>query len=411
MEKGIALIEELRNPEEVYTKSILQNNLFPFLRHAGPAIGFLLFLFPEYEEETVTLIKDLMDDIDRNFRKVEDDLREILNELQWSTCQEKLFNYEQNIGVMMTKHAQIIELSAVTANDFNAPVQDAITAFYSAYDNTYKNSGELLADLFEDSVTGIDCLNRLKQYVNGGRCRLQRILNGILELLVEAAFIELTRYQMKNFTDTFIQAEAMNWNETIQTLAQTFQLADDELKREWCQNVENDVVRLSAANPPSTNTFQSFANTVYYTLASKYCWRHFMVVVTEIPSSRYNVAAYTTCGIKLTLDHRVVIVGSVPSNHQYKVNNTAAMSALENTETKDNSYQYPGEFGASSPSVRPATEIYDDMEVKSIVRNRGAIKCYNSDERPAFKSHADRFISYIKTYSNSDFFHFFYAFG
>ena len=89
LEQGLAtgtdLAEVIAETDILKTVSAISGKLLPFLKVIGPSMSLVLAFIPS-EPQTVTLLKQLMNDIEAQFTKVTKKLDTILNEMQWDDC-------------------------------------------------------------------------------------------------------------------------------------------------------------------------------------------------------------------------------------------------------------------------------------------------------------------------------------
>ena len=140
-------------------------------------------------------MKEMMNKIDYLFNRLNSSFNDIVRLINWNVVRIDFGQLEQKILAMSEKYANLYKVPPAAATDWKI-------IFVDAYESDYQNTGY---QLYQAIITPIGVFhemfgNFVMRSTHNDRKGTQIIILGTLQLLLQAAKVELAYLRAKNFT-------------------------------------------------------------------------------------------------------------------------------------------------------------------------------------------------------------------
>ncbi|KAK3102247.1 hypothetical protein FSP39_009878 [Pinctada imbricata] len=133
-----------------------------------------------------------------------------------------------------------------------------------------------------------------KAYTNNNRRKVQKIMKGILNLILQGVKVELTYLSLNNMTLDYKIRKRL-WDKKIRQVIDHMQKFDEQMEKDWFSSLSKDVKKTLADKTGKSN--DEFADALYSEISDKYDWREFHVIAyDEIAKDGYKKHYLKRCG-------------------------------------------------------------------------------------------------------------------
>ena len=287
-----------------------------YLEVVGPFIDIVFGFIKGPDSMEVAFMKEMMKQIDARFDQMDSRFNDIERLIDWSVVQVNFGQVEQKILAMSEEYEHIYEVPPeATAN--------RKTIFLDAYDSDYQNSGyKLYHAIVEPSGKFQEKLGvSVMRFTENDRKRTQIFLLGTLQLLLQAAKIEIVYLQAKQFTHN-AEFRKNEWETRLEEVKNEFETIDGEIVKMYHSQSGKDIDKYAADNSRMSN--KDFANGLKNMLKDKYYWRIWLVVIYNPISGSDNHYVRKHGGFeKYRRNGRNIVVASKDSGSPRMSSNTA----------------------------------------------------------------------------------------
>ena len=329
-----------------------------YLGVLGPFIGLVLSFVPASDSAELHYMKNMMKEIDTRFDRLDSRFDDIERKIEWTAKEVTFVQIEQKILAMAQEYEHVYEVPP-------EGTADQKTLFVQAYKNNYDSSGFNLYQASVGSGTFLENLGvSIMRYTDNDREQTNIFLIGTMQLLLQAAKIEIAYYQAQDLT---VQAEHMTsqWEERILEVKNKFDEIDREVTRNYHDQSSDDIDKYAAQNSGISN--EDFSLGLYDMLAEKYYWRDWFVVIYDPIWGWDKHAVFTRGGhIKFRNNGRNIVISSTDRNSP-KLDLNAAQRSLEACNNNPRCIFYDEiDFQCMARNQYYYSVCYDDREAKDI---------------------------------------------
>ena len=203
-------------------------------------------------------------------------------------------------------------------NSDNATMRARKHLFLSAY-NTVNNEPtmSLYRYVMEKGAISDNIPKVAMAYTHNHRRKVQDLLKGVLNLILQGAKIHLAYLKLKGFNYTYEQEER-KWATRIKAVAKHIIDVDSEVKSKWKSQIENETLAIVRSQKGNDKT--TVADAVYSHLSDKYDWRIWLVVIynaTKGPDKQW----VQVCGgfYKFGFYGKNIVVASIDTNSTHPI--------------------------------------------------------------------------------------------
>ena len=310
LEVGATLGEVLSEAEFDYEK--LKNiikNLGSFFKVLGPAVSIVMGFF-EGDSKELTAIKALSAETERRFDDIDNKLEHIQSVMEWNNCEDKFLGLESKIRLLSMRKKNIDKAE-------DQKKLSRMNIFLQAYDSYNEAGYSLYRLLGKDNALGKVCGKDLLTHTENDVRRTTIVLNGMLQLLMKAAEIEVAYWTLRNDS---IAAEDLgeSWAEIMPEMLDVSYEYIKLAKATWYEQVGKDINNVMHAHS-SEKDKSKLATALYNVINDKYYWRHWFVYVAPFVSIGKSFHVNHCGGYhKVKLNGFDVVVASVPKEQKYQ---------------------------------------------------------------------------------------------
>lgn len=322
LETGAGIAEFLSEGDFVKSLANIGKSIGPFLGALGPFMGLVLSFIPESESAELQYMKKMMKEIDNRFDRFDSRFNDVERLIDWTKVQVNFGQIEQKIMAMAKECEELYKVPpAARANRKDI--------FVDTYDSDYMNSGiKLYQALVEPGGTFQENLGvSVMRYTKNDRKKTQIFLLGTMQLLLQAAKIEISYLQARNFIHN-VEYTKQEWEKRIVEVKNIFSDIDLKLVRNYHVQSGADIDEYATHNLKMIN--KEFSSGLHKMLAAKYYWRDWFVVIYEPTKGNIwdNHCVNSGGHIKLGQDGRSIVTASVDKKSA-KIDKRAAQKKLE----------------------------------------------------------------------------------
>ena len=235
-------------------------SLTSFLGAIGPFVGHALSLFsgpsPEFQ-----LIRRLFRVVEIRFDQVDVQFAALRRQVAFVATQVHFTDLESNINAV---HSEFTTLSKVTnSREYSSEKQEFIRIFDRTYEasgiklfNLIMHGGGLTGGLFEAFMT----------YSTNDRKQTQSFMIGTLNLLMRAAALEMTYFQLKNKS---LDIKHRIWISHFTSLKNKMTAIDNDVKAHYHTQMVTDVNTFGTLHPKGSLSNSDFSSQLYNKLTTK----------------------------------------------------------------------------------------------------------------------------------------------
>ena len=297
-----------------------------YLGVVGPFVDIVLGFIKGPDSAELAFMKEMMTQIDARFDQMDSRFNDIERLIDWSVVQVNFGQIEQKILAMSEEYEHIYEVPPeATAN--------RKTIFLDAYDSDYQNSGyKLYHAIVEPSGKFQEKLGvSVMRFTENDRKRTQVFLLGTMQLLLQAAKIEIVYLQAKQFTHN-AEFTKNEWETRLERVKNEFETIDEAVVNLYLSQSGKDIDKYATDNSRMSNT--DFANGLKNMLKDKYYWRNWLVVIYNPISGSDNHHVRQHGGhLKFRQNGRNIVVASKDKSSP-RMSSSTAQSAVANTPPK-----------------------------------------------------------------------------
>ncbi|XP_033110182.1 uncharacterized protein LOC117111379 [Anneissia japonica] len=273
IEAGNAIVEVFadENLSKTFGKiGQIASNIGPFLGAIGPAVALISIFLPSSPSPELQYMKKKFTEMDQKFDKVFTKFNEVKNLIQETSLKAQYGEYERTISALSYRLEQF--LSAPTE-----AVQGQKATFISAYESTYGSATyKLWRGMMEQTGLSDNIPEIAMKYTDNHRRRVQRIMKGVMNLILQGLKVHLSYLKAKGRDATY-EDEKKTWEENIKKLINHMKRVDKKVTIAWPEQVKADLNDKLALLKGQSN--RNFANKFYAFLTEKYYWRDWLIVV------------------------------------------------------------------------------------------------------------------------------------
>ena len=309
--KAIANLMSSGNFKESMKK--IGTSIGKYLGVLSPFIG--LVLASESVSSEIRYMKNMMREIDTRFDQLNSRVDEIERKIEWTAKEVTFVQIEVKILAMVMQYELIFDVpSEATA--------DQKTRFVQEYNNNYENSGYFLYLATVGNTTFLKDLGvSVMRYTENDRKKTDTLLLGTMQLLLQAAKMEIAYLQVKN-SAVLAEHLASVWEERIMEVKDKFNEIDSEVKSKYHEQSSVDIDEYAEDNEKMSN--KDFAHGLKNMLKDKYYWRIWLVIIYNPISGSQNHFIFRHGGHgKFRQNGRNIVVASKDKNSPRMSSNTA----------------------------------------------------------------------------------------
>ena len=323
LDTGEAIANVLSSGDFKESMKKIGTSVGQYLGVLGPFMGLVLSFVPASESAELKYMKDMMDNIDTRFDRLDSRFNDIERKIEWTATEVTFGQLELNILSL----AKTYELLYGTSPEGKAFMK---AEFVRKYENNYDNSGEKLYTASVSSGTivenlGVSAMRKTKN----DRKETNIFLLGIMQLLLQAAKLDISYFQAKNSSDVEVEVEHTTsvWEERILEVKDKFEEIDHVVASNYHNQSGKDIDEYAAYNDEISN--EDFSSRLYDMLVAKYYWRDWFVVIYDPIQGLDKHAVFFSGGhTKFQRNERNIVISSTDRNSP-KLDLNAAQRSLE----------------------------------------------------------------------------------
>ncbi|ESO85275.1 hypothetical protein LOTGIDRAFT_235791 [Lottia gigantea] len=329
IQHGLSLAKEIgdfvvaKNFTNVIGK--LATAVTPYLGIIGPCVSFIMGFVAKTETAELKAIKDLSTKVDNRFDRVDSQFDEVKNLIEWVKVQVQYSSAEQRINALNARFENIYTFST-------KDVRKTTSAFVNSYDSTYQESGTILYQgiMQGGHVFGGGLFTSVVKHTNYHRGKSQAFMLGLLKLLMKAAKLELTYYQL---THKDVRGNQNQWSTRFSEVRKKMMATDAAIVKEFKTQSGKDIDDLLKNNLKTAMNNNDFNNMIYGYLTEKYSWKDWLTV-TYNDITGGNVHYVGECGgyIKFRNHGRNFVAASVDRSKRH-INMATARSIVSKVDS------------------------------------------------------------------------------
>ncbi|XP_033107294.1 uncharacterized protein LOC117109149 [Anneissia japonica] len=242
----------------------------PFLGAIGPAVALISIFLPDSPSPELQYMKKKFAEMDEKFDKVFTQFGEVKNLIRETSLKAQYGQYE-HIILALSYRLQLF-LNAPTDS-----VQGRKATFITAYERTYGSATyHLWRGMMEQTVLSDNIPETAIKYTDSHRGRVQRIMKGINNLILQGVKVHLSYLKAKGRDATY-EDEKNIWEDKIKQLVNHMKSVDQKVKIVWHEQLGTDLKNNLALLNGKSHSY--FADKFYAFLNEKYDWRDWHIVV------------------------------------------------------------------------------------------------------------------------------------
>ncbi|XP_071178588.1 uncharacterized protein [Mytilus edulis] len=306
LETGKEIGELLSNKRFKSSLVKITRGIGPYLGALGPFVGIVLALNP-IESEELSLMKDMMKNIDNRLDQVDNRFNDIERLIKWNVVQINFGQIEQRIKAVSREFQYIYNVP-------EAAVQNRKELYIWSYKSDYQNSGTKLyqAIVERQGTFQEDLGTSVLRFTRNNRKMTQLFLTGVMQLLLQAVKVELGYLSVNNFTHN-LDYMTSDWEKRIQEVSDKFEQIDNQSVVNSHQQLVIDIDEYGVKNKGLSHKL--FARELYDQLEKKYYWRHWIVISSHQLGGADHCAKVRGGYMKIRTYGRNLEVASVDENH------------------------------------------------------------------------------------------------
>ena len=284
-----------------------------YLGVLSPFIG--LVLTSESVSSEIRYMKNMMKEIDTRFDQLDSRIDEIERKIEWTAKEVTFVQIEHKITAIAQHLERVYDVPSEAR-------EEQKTLFVEEYSNNYDNNGFFLYRASVGNNTFLEELGvSVMRYTDNDRKKTNIFLLGTMQLLLQAAKLEIAYLQAKSAT---VLAEHLTsvWEERIIEVKDKFNEIDSEVKSKYHEQSSVDIDEYAEDNNKMSN--EDFALGLKNMLMDKYYWRIWFVVIYNPISGSHNHYIFRHGGHgKYRQNGRNIVVASKDENSPRMSSNTA----------------------------------------------------------------------------------------
>ena len=267
-------ILEVLSEADVSTKfskiSKMATKVGPFLGAIGPAVSIVTLFLPESPSPELQLMKKEFAKIDAKFDQVFEQFEDVKNLIRETSLKNQYSEYEHSI----------LHLSGILRNILSSKSQQDAQVYNQSFITFYKSSYNGAADklrrgIMKDMVVSDNIAEEAKLFTEYHRKRVQNIMRGILNLIMQGVKIHLAYYKLQG-RDHSVSVKERDWEKKIKDLLKHMKKVDQQVKNEWHNQAIKDIKSKLKSLKGQSN--KKFASNLYSFLSQKFDWRDWHVL-------------------------------------------------------------------------------------------------------------------------------------
>ena len=244
-----------------------------YLAVVGPFVDIVLGFIEGPESAELAFMKEMMTQIDARFDRLDSRFNDIERLIDWSVQSIKFDQIEEKIVAMARVYELMYEVPPNTTANMKI-------LFLKTYESDYQNSGYKLyhAIVQESSNLKEKLGDSVMHFTEYDRKQTQIFLLGTMQLLLQAAKIEIVYLQVSQFPDI---AEYMTneWETMLEKVKNEFETVDGEIVEMYHNQSGTDIVKYAGDKQNLKKSNKDFAHGLKNMLGDKYYWRIWFVVI------------------------------------------------------------------------------------------------------------------------------------
>ncbi|XP_033115382.1 uncharacterized protein LOC117115624 isoform X2 [Anneissia japonica] len=328
IDAGNAIVEVLsdENLSKTFGKiGEIASKIGPFLGAIGPAISLISIFLPSSPSPEMQFMKKKFAEMDQKFDQVFTKFDEVKNLIQKTSLKAQYGEYEHTISALSHRLEQF--LSAPTD-----AVEGQKATFFTEYESSYSGATyKLWRGMMGKTVLSDNIPETAITYTKNNRGRVQRMMKGVTNLIIQGVKIHLFYLKAKGRDATY-EVEEKTWKDNIKELIHHMKTVDRKVTNAWRKQSVADLNTKLASLDGKSNSY--FADKVYAFLTDKYDWRDwFIVVYNPISGSDGHWVKWCYGHHFLRKHGRNVALSSVDQK-KATINRGTALNVLRRVKTK-----------------------------------------------------------------------------
>ena len=363
------------------------SKIAPFLGALGPALTLISHFIAKAPTEHEKYVTEEFAKIDKNFDKVFKQIQGVKNIIAKTALQNQYDTYEHAILFQSVKLQDLLQASSQTYYDRKRDFVDAHK----------KTLDQPLSLLYRFMMTRGTFSNNIPaiamQYTRNNRKEVQKLLTGVLWLIIQGVKIRLSYIKVTHYSDHMFNEEKTKWINQTKQVIHRIREVDLEVKAKWKDQFKEE--SLAIVKSESTKSNEQIRDEVFKHLTQKYDWRQWFVVVYNpiTGSKNHKNVICTETGFQEVQFHGKDVV--VASNEEHPAYTNVQKISWDMKFRNDKDYRRGGNFmyGSPYPIDMAAHKVY--KSIPQYIKNYAG-KCSRSgyravgiirkDANPAFKA-------------------------
>ena len=277
LDAGTAIMEFLGddNFSDTFGKiGSMAAKLGPFLGAIGPVFALINVFLPGKPSAELAFMKKKFAEMDRKFDQVFNQFRDVKYLIEESTLNIQYAPYEHTV-IALSKNLHKMLAANISETDVHR--RSFITHYESGYNDA---TNKLLAGMMETNsfMLSKHIPTAAMKYTENNRKRVQNIMKGMTNLILQGVKVELGYFSAKNLTKDY-NVKKRNWENKINALVDVMKEMDELVTEKWHSQMTTDVERKLVDWKDRSN--KDFASQLYDFLVAKFDWKDWLVVSYE----------------------------------------------------------------------------------------------------------------------------------